>query len=502
MNEVAQPLIFPKGELEERYRFRKLLEQMIILDAPENVFDHLDARTLRDIFEIENKGTTLNAAAVSNLLYAGGFTKHETGSYAEVRGDVNLAAFKGLTMESKQLLSHRLLENNPRAHTCRKLIMAEKHGQEVTIDDDNNSVVVGNDIDWINTWLQCFTISPYNENQAMIGGIKWKAETRSSLVVLHLYYCNVMQYYDKKAVNRKQFKHYLEKLGVVFKKGYAQKTSGVIYADKVWIPTTIEDQQRSIELGYATITENVNTVYTPFGKRPIASLLDQKDRIYRRLGYVEPKETPLETVPSKIARETAIPRRKTEVREDVTIQAEERIEITTEDLVGYSNGNEPEIEEVKIQDTDDTYTESETQYTETIDDERTSEDTAAETSQSNDEAAESETDDPIEDDDAEVEFVKPKSTRSKPKAFIDYDPLDTAASAAFLNSKPDDENGKDREDDGEDIITIETIVTALKVANNIQPITIDSLNYWLDKMQTSLAELNMTAEELITLVNA
>ena len=25
MNEVAQPLIFPKGELEERYRFRKLL---------------------------------------------------------------------------------------------------------------------------------------------------------------------------------------------------------------------------------------------------------------------------------------------------------------------------------------------------------------------------------------------------------------------------------------------------------------------------------------------
>lgn len=495
MNEVTQSLIFPKGELEERWRFRRLLERLVILDSSEAIFDHLDAKVLRDIFEIENKGTTLDATAVSNILYAGGFTKIETGSYAEVQGDINLTTFNALQMDSKVLLVHRMLENNPRANVCRKMLIANKHGQEVKIDEISNEVAIGGSIDWIRVWLQYFTISPFNENLSVVNSVEWKTDKRDSLTTLFMYYCNVMQYYGRKAVNRSQFKKYLEKLGVVFKKGYVQKISGVMYADKVWIPNTTEDQQRSLDLGYAIIPYTEDIVYTPFGKKRLDKLLDQREIIYRRLGYAESQEAPIKTIPPKVTRETVVPRRKTKVREDVAVQTEERIETTTEDMVGYSGGNEQEVEEVKVQ------------ATEISDTERTSEDVVAAAINPNG------NEDVYDEEDTTeiVEPVKHKSTASKPRAFIDYDPLDTADSAAFLNRTRDtgDEVEYNREsgdsedtweDDGDDTVTVETVLTALRVANNIQPITVASLDYWLNRMSTSLAELQVTAEELISMI--
>ena len=502
MSEIVQSLIFPEGELEERWRFRQMLERLVILDSSEEVFDHLDAKVLRDVFEIENNGTVLNATAVSNLLYAGGFTKTETGSYAEVQGNINFAAFNTLQMESKVLLVHRMDENNPRANVCRKMIVANKHGQEIKIDETSNDVAIGGNIDWILVWLQYFTISPFNENKAIANSIKWKTDKRDSLTTLFMYYCNVMQYYGKKAVTRTQFKKYLEKLGVEFKKGYVQKISGIMYADKVWIPNTTADQQRSLNLGYAAIPCTEDIVYTPFGKKHIDKLLDQREIIYRRLGYAESQETPSKTISTEIPRKKTVSRRKTEVREDVTIQTEERIETSTEDLVGIISGSQHEVEETKVQNT------------KTVISGRTSKnDNAASNNQNG-----------IEDvymqdrhipesgsEDNTISASMPKSSRNKPKAFIDYDPLDTAASAAFLNgttetnvsSAHSGESGEDAgswEDDSDDIVTVETVLTALRVANNIQPITIDSLNYWLNRMSTSLAELQVTAEELINMI--
>ena len=75
MSEVVQPFIFPQGELEERWKLRRLIERIVVLDSPNPVFEKLDAKVIRDIFEIENGGTNLTAAAVSNMLYAGGYTK-------------------------------------------------------------------------------------------------------------------------------------------------------------------------------------------------------------------------------------------------------------------------------------------------------------------------------------------------------------------------------------------------------------------------------------------
>ena len=113
-----------------------------------------------------------------------------------------------------------------------------------------------------------------------------------------------------------------------------------------------------------------------------------------------------------------------------------------------------------------------------------------------------------EDDAEETSYatLKARDPSRKPKAFVDYDPLDTAAAASFLNGNgdADDEDeyadDGDWEDNGRDTVTVETVLTALRVANSIQPITVASLDYWLNRMQTSLAELQVTAEELIAMI--
>ena len=119
-----------------------------------------------------------------------------------------------------------------------------------------------------------------------------------------------------------------------FKKGYANHTSGVLYAEGLWIPTTNENQQKSIEVGYAVIDCSEDEVYTPYGTKPLNSLIDQKITVYRRLGYDESQKQTLETIPAEITREEVINRGETEVRKDATSQTASRVEASTENLVG------------------------------------------------------------------------------------------------------------------------------------------------------------------------
>ena len=493
MSEVVQPFIFPQGELEERWKLRRLIERIVVLDSPNPVFEKLDAKVIRDIFEIENGGTNLTAAAVSNMLYAGGYTKEETGGYAQLNGGVNFSTFQLLDRESKLLLVHCMQDNNPRAAACRKIMLAERNGQTIDIDEKTGDISVGGNIDWIRLWLEFFTISRFNSEQLMNSKVKWKPDKRASIVMLHNFYCNVMRYYGKSPVTRKMFRQYLEQLGVKFKKGYANHTSGVLYAEGLWIPTTNENQQKSIEVGYAVIDCSEDEVYTPYGTKPLNSLMDQKITIYRRLGYDESQKQTLETIPAEITREEVVDRRETEVRKDVAVQTTPRVETSTENLVGHNVGSKQETKKVEVQVTKDT------------DEQRTSGNTVAAKSTVDDTDSAEE----WEGDDAEetsYATLKARDPSRKPKAFVDYDPLDTAASASFLNGNgdADDEDeyadDGDWEDDGGDTVTVETVLTALRVANNIQPITVASLDYWLNRMQTSLAELQVTAEELIAMI--
>jgi len=481
MSDVVQSFIFPQGELEERWKLRRLIERMIVLDSPNTVFEKLDAKIIRDVFEIENGGTTLTAAAISNMLYAGGYTTEETGGYAQINGNINFSVFNALDRESKLLLVHCMQDNNPRAAACRKMLLADRNGQTINIDEQTGDVSVGGNIDWIRVWLEFFTISRYNKELLMSSKVKWKPDKRASIVVLHNFYCNVMRYYGKQPVTRKIFRKYLEQIGVKFKKGYANHTSGVLYAEGLWIPTTSENQQKSIEVGYAVIDCAEDTAYTPYGTKPLNSLLDQKVIVYRRLGYDESQEPKIEAIPVEIAAEASIDGRETEVREDAPVQPKKRVKKETTDVVGHDSSSKPEIKTVEVQ------------VTKAEDVQRTS----------NVEDPEDEWD---PDADTSYASLKAKDPKRKPRAFIDYDPLDNAAAASFLNGDPadNDEDGSeddgDWEDDGDDTVTVETVLTALRVANKIQPITMASLNYWLNRMHTSLTELQVTAEELIAMI--
>lgn len=492
MSDIVQPFIFPQGELEERWKLRRLIERIVVLDSLNPVFEKLDAKVIRDIFEIENGGTNLTAAAISNMLYAGGYTKEETGGYAQLNGGVNFSNFQLLKRESKLLLVHCMQDNNPRAAACRKIMLAERNGQTIDINEKTGDISVGGNIDWIRLWLEFFTISRFNSEQLMHSKVKWKPDKRASIVMLHNFYCNVMRYYGKSPVTRKMFRQYLEQLGVKFKKGYANHTSGVLYAEGLWIPTTNENQQKSIEVGYAVIDCSKDEVYTPYGTKLRNGLMDQKIAVYRRLGYDESQKQTLETIPVEIPEKKVISGGETEVRKDVTSQATSGVTTPTENLVGHDVNSEQKTKKAAIQITEDT------------DKQRTSGGTIAAKPTVNDTDASEEWEDDAEE--TSYAILKAKDPSRKPKAFVDYDPLDTAAAASFLNGGGDTDNedeyadSRDWEDDGEDTVTVETVLTALRVANNIQPITIASLDYWLNRMQTSLAELQVTAEELIAMI--
>ena len=221
--------------------------------------------------------------------------------------------------------------------------------------------------------------------------------------------------------------------------------------------------------------------------------MDQKITVYRRLGYDESQKQTFETIPAEITREEVVDRRETEVRKDIAVQTTPRVETPTENLVEHNGGSKQETKKVKVQVTKD------------AGEQRTSGNTVAAESTANDTDASEE----WEGDDAEetsYATLKARNPNRKPKAFVDYDPLDTAAAASFLNGNGDaddkDEYADDGdwEDDGGNTVTVETVLTALRVANNIQPITVASLDYWLNRMQTSLAELQVTAEELIAMI--
>ena len=220
--------------------------------------------------------------------------------------------------------------------------------------------------------------------------------------------------------------------------------------------------------------------------------MDQKITVYRRLGYDESQKQTLETIPVEIPEKKVISGGETEVRKDVTSQATSGVTTPTENLVGHDVNSEQKTKKAAIQITEDT------------DKQRTSGGTIAAKPTVNDTDASEEWEDDAEE--TSYAILKAKDPSRKPKAFVDYDPLDTAAAASFLNGGGNADNedeyadSRDWEDDGEDTVTVETVLTALRVANNIQPITIASLDYWLNRMQTSLAELQVTAEELIAMI--
>ncbi len=528
MNEVVQPFIFPQNELEERWKLRCFIDNVIILDSSNQIFEKLDAKIIKDIFSIENKGTVLTAAAVSNMLYAGGYTKEETGSYAQLKGGINFTAFNALKPESKMLLVHCMQDNNPKTAACKKIMMAERNGQEVMIDKDTNNIQIGGNLDWIRTWLEFFTISKFNAEQLMYHKINWKPDKRVSLVHLHNFYCNVIRYYGKTPVTRKVFKKYLEQLGIQFKKGYVNHISGVVYAEEIWIPITSENQQKSIEVGYATIDYEEGSVYTPYGAQLISNLLNQQVTIYRRLGYDKSQEPTYEEIPAEISRKKSNNKRKIEIWEDASISAEAETENTgnTENVVEF---NRPDVQEIKEDEFQEYREESEIQNdSETVETQRTSVNSSAKlgangtigtnTAANRTDASE------FEDSTTETNYaiLKAERTEHKPKAFIDYDPLATDNASAFLNGeiKEDTDNSFDTEireqdstygtndsndaadweDDIDDTDPVKTVLTALRVANKIQPITAESLDYWLNRMQISLAELNITAEELLAML--
>lgn len=489
MSEVVQPLIFPVGELEERWKLRKLIEHVIVFDSTNPVFEKLDAKIIKDVFEVENGGTVLTAAAVSNMLYAGGYTKEETGGYAQINGGINFQAFNALQQESKLLLVHCMQDNNPKAAACRKIMLAERTGQEIEINENTGDVSIGGNIDWIRVWLEFFTISKFNKEPLTYAKVKWKPDKRASIVTLYNFYCNVLRYYGKQPVTRKIYRQYLEQLGIKFKKGYANHTSGVLYAEGLWIPTTSKDQQKSIEVGYAVINHEEGSVITPYGTRPVDNLLDRKVVVWRRFGYDEPQEPKIENIPVEISGETVDNGRDIEVRKDAPVQEETRIETPTEIVVG---DNGCSVEKIIQNNTED----AEAKIFN-----RTSEDAVEDTT--------SAADTPDEYDEfTETSYatLKARDPNHKPKAFVDYDPLDTAASAAYLNGTEDagDEAGYeddgDWEDDSDDTVTVETVLTALRVANKIQPINTVTLDYWLNRMHTSLDELGVTATQLINMI--